>query len=276
MDCSLTWAYSAPVNPRYRDVTSYQRDFLSARRFLRGEAVYTIGRETFRCGPGEWIFTPEGVLHQRLSADAVHESIRFRLHWPTGRPLFRHERLIRVPEGEAREFTRRSTRLCAHLKRSVTDPPQAFRILVSDVAEHLEIEADFRRWTVAYVALMRAAGVSENRLEALSPRLSQALSYIQANGRRGKVEVQGIARHCGVSVSRFNRLFVEQFGEAPSGFIARRRLEYVMQAILAEGMALKTAAYEFGFGSPQNFSRWFRTQTGRSPQRWLRETIGGS
>lgn len=269
LECTLIWAYSADVAPGNREVHSEQRGILSARRFLRGSGVYTFGREVIRCGPGEWLFTPEGKFHQKLSSDARHDSIRFRLHWPTGRALFPHERPIRVPEAEATEFTRCAAWLCSHLTGTVLAPSQEFRRVSSDVLTHLRIEANFRRLTVAYAELMRRAGVVECGMEAMEPRLANALAYINANIRHEAIGVRTLARRCGLSVSRFNRLFGERFGEAPSSFIARKRLDRVVQAVVVEGLSLKAAAYELGFGSPQNFSRWFKARTGMSPQAWF-------
>lgn len=271
LDCELLWAYSADVADQHRAKWSDQHGFLSARRFLRGGGVYTFGRETIRTGPGEWLFTPDGRYHQRLSADARHESIRFRLHWPTGRPLFRHERPLRIPVEEAREFTRLSTRLCSRLTGEVIAPTLEFRRVPGDALAHLRLEAEFQVWIVTYAELMRKAGVAENDPGIIDPRVADAVAYVDARSRHESVEVMTLARRAGLSVSRFNRLFVAETGQTPSAFVAQRRMHRVVRALLGEGAALKTLAYEMGFGSPAHFSRWFKTQAGVSPRRWLRE-----
>lgn len=273
LESRLIWAYSSPVKPTYRDMVVRQRGVVSARRLLRGTAVYIIGRETFRCGPGEWFFTPETTFHQRLSADAENVSLQFRLHWPTGQSLFQHDRLIRIPLRDAEGFDRCCARLCAPDGQAPFDAPHALRGWKGAASDHLQLEACFGQCVAAYAELMTRVGVTETRMARLPPAVAEAVGYIKARSGHQNITVGELARRSGLSVSRFSRLFREQLGKAPSEYVAERRLEQVTLAMLAGAGSLKTLAYGAGFGSPQQFSRWFKAQTKLSPRGWLSQAV---
>lgn len=138
-----------------------------------------------------------------------------------------------------------------------------------DIKGLLKLESYFNRWVAAYVTAMREKGIRETGLENIDERLARAFITIQDANGRADLTVAEVARKSGLSISHFNRLFRSAMNESPSSFITRKTLERVIRCVEEEGWQLKALAYELGFGTPQHFSRWFKTQTGLSPRTYF-------
>jgi AraC-like DNA-binding protein len=80
-----------------------------------------------------------------------------------------------------------------------------------------------------------------------------------------------IATAAGVSSSHLGALFRTQFGVSPVEYLLRVRIR-AAKLLLARGKAVKTVAYETGFGSSQQLCRTFRARTGQTPGRFARSS----
>jgi len=271
LDRRLIWAYSGAPAACFREMYAKQAFYVSAKCFLSGYGDYTIDGTTRRCRTGEWLFMPPGApFHQRLSNDASHLSLRFRLHWPSGLPLFDHDRVIIAPAADFPSFTTLGTRLCIKRRDSGPDPTGAHGQYSLTLSRYLANELLFQKWIIAYGEVMQAFGVAPQPMPKIDPRLLNSIRLAESDIRRGTVSVTGLARQSGLTENHLGRLFREAFGVPPSEFINQRRLQAVIQAVEHEHQSLKEVAFSFGFGSPQHFSRWFKRMTGHPPRSYFR------
>lgn len=79
------------------------------------------------------------------------------------------------------------------------------------------------------------------------------------------------ASMCAMSVSSFQRAFVEAYGEAPGSWLIATRLEYAAHLLRSTPDPVTDVSANSGFGDLSNFTRSFRRRFGTSPTAYRRE-----
>lgn len=82
---------------------------------------------------------------------------------------------------------------------------------------------------------------------------------------RGGMTVQDLADRLGYSVYYFMHLFKGITGQSPGSYIGRRRITSAWEDLQRGPRKVIDLALEYGFGSPESFSRAFRNQLGANP-----------
>ncbi|WP_336785797.1 AraC family transcriptional regulator [Paenibacillus sp. MMO-177] len=77
-----------------------------------------------------------------------------------------------------------------------------------------------------------------------------------------------IAASIGVSESHFYRLFRQCFGQSPSSFVERLRVEYAAQLLMHTDTPITSLALSLDFKTSQHFSTVFKKVTGITPSEW--------
>ena len=80
-----------------------------------------------------------------------------------------------------------------------------------------------------------------------------------------EVSVYMAARHAGLSIHHFIRLFGESYGTTPHRYITSRRVDLAKTLLVDTRMTVGEIAAEVGFGNQSAFSRLFRACTGMTP-----------
>ncbi|MCF7854982.1 MAG: AraC family transcriptional regulator [Candidatus Pacebacteria bacterium] len=94
-------------------------------------------------------------------------------------------------------------------------------------------------------------------------RIEKVANYLALNPTAYDMKtLEGLAR---LSRSQVNRTFRAAYGLSPHAFWEQHRLRKICMDIKRGGKTLAELAEEYGFSSPQYFSRWFRKQTSCSP-----------
>lgn len=75
-----------------------------------------------------------------------------------------------------------------------------------------------------------------------------------------------VAREAALSPFHFHRLFRSAFGETPSAYVRRRRLERARETLLSTDKPVTEVCLEAGFSSLGSFSTLFRARFGASPR----------
>lgn len=97
------------------------------------------------------------------------------------------------------------------------------------------------------------------------PAIEKAISYIKENIAK-EIPLQELSRHSCLGVSRLSQLFRENLGISPMQYMAKIKAEKAMALLLTSNMTVTEISDRLGFGSINYFSRFFRKQTGLSPQ----------
>lgn len=88
------------------------------------------------------------------------------------------------------------------------------------------------------------------------PRLSRAIVAMHDEPGR-KWQGDDLARHAGLSQSRFSELFRAKVGETPGAYLRRWRMVLARQDA-ERGERVQTIARRYGYGSPEALSRAFK------------------
>jgi AraC family transcriptional regulator of arabinose operon len=103
-----------------------------------------------------------------------------------------------------------------------------------------------------------------DRWLTLDTRIRKAAAYLEGDPAR-PFSVAEIARHCGLSPSRFSHLFKQQLQLTPRQFSEKLRLELAQQLLANTSLSVREVAFKAGFEDPLYFSRRFMRAFGRTP-----------
>ncbi|RYG65781.1 AraC family transcriptional regulator, partial [bacterium] len=106
-------------------------------------------------------------------------------------------------------------------------------------------------------------------VSAADERVRRAADYLSINLKK-PFQLNEVAAHCGLSVSRLSHLFKAQTGVSPQQFHERQRLQHATQLLRLTGLSVGEVAQEVGFADPFYFSNRFRRAFGKSPLRFRR------
>jgi AraC family transcriptional regulator len=81
----------------------------------------------------------------------------------------------------------------------------------------------------------------------------------------GRVSLQEMARHAGLSVSRFCHLFRAATGMAPARYSMRARMLWARSLLADNSLSVKEIAAQAGFDDESHFARAFRKAFGVNP-----------
>lgn len=94
--------------------------------------------------------------------------------------------------------------------------------------------------------------------------IQRAIEYIE-NNLREQIDIEEVARHATMSPFHFQRVFT-MLTEIPVGeYIRRRRLSIAAQELLTSDRKIIDIAFQFGYETPEAFTKAFRRQHGTSP-----------
>ena len=104
-------------------------------------------------------------------------------------------------------------------------------------------------------------------------RVRKAIDYL-ATDLRGPFDLERLARHCGMSVSRLAHLFKQQTGASPREYLERHRMQRACQLLRVTALGISEVAAEVGYPDAFYFSNRFRRAFGQSPSRFRGEREG--
>ena len=106
--------------------------------------------------------------------------------------------------------------------------------------------------------------------QGLAPwQLRKVLIHIEAN-LSTPIRNKDLAAIARLSEFHFNVAFRNSVGDAPHGYIIRRRIERAQGLMLSTQMSLSDIAGECGLADQSHLTRLFRRIVGESPAAWRR------
>jgi AraC-like DNA-binding protein len=101
-------------------------------------------------------------------------------------------------------------------------------------------------------------------------RYARIINGIELLEQNSELDIEEIARRCGISCCYFRRLFKEYSGESPIQFRQRHRIERAKSLLLSdEPYSIGEIASELNFLDIYHFSKTFKKLCGMSPSEFL-------
>jgi AraC-like DNA-binding protein len=104
---------------------------------------------------------------------------------------------------------------------------------------------------------------------AASNRLDLAISWMQQN-LAVRRPVSFLCDYLQVSPSSLERLFRSSVGESPSEYFHRLKMQQAAQLLKQDSLSVKEIGFTLGYSHANDFSRAFKTHTGRTPEQQRR------
>ena len=193
-------------------------------------------------------------------------TVRFRLYWPGGEPLF-NAPIATVFTAEEGLLLEKKTRvLIRTVAKAIPGVAADLPWRKADLMTHFRFQRAFDAWLCVYVETMLRLGVVPSRLAKKDPRVLELIKKLDEMPLTQAVEEKVLFADSGLSSSQMNRLFTQYFSHTPHQYFESRKLTYAKTLIRSSSLAIKQIAYEVGFGSLSAFSRWFKQKSGQSPR----------
>ena len=106
-------------------------------------------------------------------------------------------------------------------------------------------------------------------------QVRRVLAHIEAN-LEAQIRNKDLAAVARLSLFHFNVAFRNSVGEAPHGYIIRRRMERAQGLMLSTQKPLSEIAIECGLADQSHLTRLFRRVVGESPAAWRRARVNPS
>lgn len=113
-------------------------------------------------------------------------------------------------------------------------------------------------------ALQLPECVRLNRERQAQQPLHPALIHIEGHFRE-RIDEREMARLCGMSSTRFSRLFKQSCGIGFQDYLMRKRMQSAEEMLLNSSIPISSVGYMLGFEDPSYFARAFRQFFGYSP-----------
>ncbi len=263
----LVWAYEGmPQRVHYasREVAS-----VMAWLIQRGEVEAAgVKSGVIRARAGEWLFLPEDKNRHDFTHDAHIISVRLIARWPTGQPLYRHDRWVRFPSGDFPLLERRTTALVRTVRPYLSKAKSSTTAMKvpARLADFVRIEQATLGWLATYDSTMQSLGFSGTLVSRIDERVSHAIHQLEDMPLNEPLDEKAFAQSYGLSVGQLNRLFTVHVGTTLKGYVEQLRLDHARRLLFSTSIPVKQLAYALGFKQPSHFSNWFRKKTGVYPR----------
>lgn len=241
---------------------------------LKGSASVTAHGHTHSARAGEWFFPRPVPWVQQFSKDAEIFSIRYRMGWPDGTPLFDTGPGLTLRAAEYPELL-----ACArHLERVVRKLTStrfhdaSFGTRPLDFLQYLQIEKAAHRWGETVYRAFLQAGLKPTIPQTGDPRIHPILHCLDTWPLAIPYAAADIARRTGMSRSTLERILEKALGITGKAYVERRRLNLALERLLNPSIPVKQIASETGFSHTSSFSAWFKSKTGCAPGQMPRGT----
>ena len=231
-----------------------------------GNSSHEIDFVRHKVGPGDLLVIPEGRVH----AFAGERVIRGYMALFTTNFL-QHCILMMRALAEPSEMILRGGVHVRLGKASLMPLRQAFAGLAEQThSAPAQRFADEAIGSALSLLVFTAAGLPETTaaVAAQIPRDKLAARFLELLDTRFRVRHQAVsyAQELRVSLRTLDRHLIATHGQTARQLISARLVLEAKRMLTRRTIPIKNTALELGFSEPQNFTRFFRTQTGLSPQ----------
>lgn len=233
---------------------------------VRGAGLVGLPQEkSHRLTPGDALLYAPGAM-QSYRTDP--ESREWRLLWAHFQPRPHWRAWLRWPE--IASCTSCISVEAAEVRHAVQ---VAMRRMIGISRRAVPGASDLALNALEEALLWLRAAAHDAPWSQVDARVRRAMDYL-AEHLREPFRLEGLARHCGLSISRLGHLFKDELGISPQRYSEELRLAHAQQLLSHTSLSVREIADETGFTDAAYFTKRFRHYTRASPSDWRAKSPG--
>ena len=265
LSADLSWIYEGPVPELYREARLTPR-FLGGWLVRKGMVTLRQDGRTHTAKPGEWLIVRQADGEQKFSAEAEILSVRFVAEWPDGKPFFDDGLSIVLAAREVPALEESARRLLETVKPIAPPTPVDLRVHGVSLRHFIEVKARFWEWFGILHDALADRDIHPTRTSIRDERVRAILHTLDQLPLSSRVREEELARHGGLSIAHFVRLFRDEVGTTPKRYFDDRRREACRRLLAFSETPIKEIAIGLGFLRLSDFSAWFKSRHDLSPR----------
>lgn len=261
----LFWVYRGQVVSAATDITADHTQGYWMWLLEAGSVELVAKNRRLTARAGQWLLSPNGVVHQKFSADARITSLHFSCQWPTGENLF--------VESDGAVFAEKDF---PRLKRSATAlhrlGAKHFPGVKADMFDHeasypvfLRFQLAFQQWLTDFSDALLAGGHTLGITSRLDDRITTAIALLHNTAPSAGFPESLVTGRVNLGRRQLDRLFIEALGISTREYWDRLREQTAIRLIKDSRQPAKQIAFSLGFRQASHFTKWFTQRTGRTP-----------
>lgn len=242
-------------NPRNMNFSTDMRYYGCLLFIVKGSYTYTFKNGKFTAEENDIIYLPygSGYKYHVNSPNTETMQIEFNITAPDGEIIRLSEYPLVVRNNSGK--TKNKFIEVINLKNN-TSNTHKFKAM-SNILELLSIVSETIEKTIP-VAPKRKIG--------------PAIEYIENNCEK-KLYIKDLAFVCGLSESRFRKIFTDEIGMSPVEYKNHIRTQNAVNLIKTGNMSVSEIAEVLGFENVYAFSQFFKKQTGIAPSKYIKQGV---
>lgn len=238
------------------------QDMVEVCYLVRGHQSYFVGEERFDMYGGDIFITHPGEMHGTGSEPEEKGA----LYWFILKMPREGVDFLGVDCRGALEIFNRLNSLPKRLFKIGIELELIFKRIISIYTKEPSTLNTIELKNQLLTLLLEIIQKGETQRERqYSLRITETLDYIDTNIFTS-VTLEGLAKRCSLSLSRFKHLFKVEVGIPPSEYIMRRKMDIAKELVLCKDYSISDVAYELDFSSASYFSTVFKQYHGLSPK----------
>ena len=231
---------------------------------------FQVDRESLKVTRDSLLFLNSGVASQALLAPGTHAQLlvfQASNDWLSGS-------FPAVFDGGGRPFASACESITQRI-RQLADT-LAIEVTNDQFLSHERLEFMLQELMLSIVETYLARRQAGSRLWRGSPfadtRIRRALALLRAHPNK-EVNMNELARHVGLSRSRFYDLFQLSTGRSPRSYLDMLCIESAISKLSSGTGKIAEVSAELGFSAQSNFTRFFQQQVGIPPSEYRRAAV---
>lgn len=261
----LYWVYRGQVVSAAIDLVSDHTQGYWMWLLEAGSVEISTKNRRLTARAGQWVLSPNGVVHQKFSPDARLISVHFACQWPTGENLFVENDGGVFAEKDFPRLRRSATslhRLGAKYfpgeKAEMFDREASYRVF-------LRFQLAFQQWLADFADAMLASDHTLAVSGRLDDRINTAITLLHNTAPSAGFPETLVTARVNLGRRQLDRLFIDALGISTREYWDRLREQAATRLIKDSRQPAKQIAYSLGFRQASHFTKWFTQRTGRTP-----------
>ena len=131
------------------------------------------------------------------------------------------------------------------------------------------LELKIKELILLLIQTKNAASIYDLIADLFYPKKIQLKQVIDAH-LYTNLRLEQLAKLSNLSLSSFKREFKKTFGDTPSNYITKLRMEKAKELLILSDLSVSEIAYDTGFNDPLYFTRLFKKREGITPSHFRR------